>query len=113
MTDSGAIWLQERTALGSLSAEVLAAIAQVLEERIIPANQQLVLQGTTPKALYILKQGRLESYQTEQESKVNTSSLLPGAVIQLQELLLEQPARETIVTLTECHLAVISAPQFQ
>ncbi len=113
MTDSGAIWLQERTALGSLSAEVLAAIAQVLEEQVIPANQQLVLEGTTPEALYILKQGRLESYQTEQESKVNASSLLPGAVIQLQELLLEQPARETIVTLTECHLAVISAPQFQ
>jgi hypothetical protein len=30
------IWLQERTALGILSPEVLDAIAQVVEEKVVP-----------------------------------------------------------------------------
>ncbi len=104
------IWLQERTALGSLSPEVLKAIALVLEEQVIPVNQQLVSEGATPKALYILKQGRLESYHTQQGKKEQASSLLPGAVVHLQELLLDQPAQQTITALSECRLAVVSAP---
>lgn len=107
------IWLQERTALGCLSQKVLAAIAQVIESQTVPANQHLVLEGTPPEALYILKQGRLESYRTEQGRSVQDSSLLPGAVINLQELLLAQPAQKTVMTLSECHLAVIPADQFQ
>jgi len=107
------IWLQERTALGSLSLDVLKAIALVLEEQVIPANQQLVQEGTSPEALYILKQGRLESYQTKQGNQEQASSLLPGAVVHLQELLLEQPAQQTITALSESRLAVVSAPQFR
>jgi len=107
------IWLQERTALGSLSPEVLQAIALVLEEQVIPANQQLVAEGTSPEALYLLKEGRLESYHTQQGNKEQASSLLPGAVVHLQELLLEQPAQQTITALSECRLAVVSAPQFR
>lgn len=103
------IWLQERTALGVLSPEVLSAIAQVLEERVVPANQRLVVEGTPPEALYILIQGQLES---ETNSQID-SSFLPGAVIHLQELLLEQPAQQTVRTLSECRLWVVTATQFQ
>jgi transcriptional regulator with AAA-type ATPase domain/NAD-dependent dihydropyrimidine dehydrogenase PreA subunit len=106
------IWLQERTALAVLSPEALEAIAQVIEEQVIPANQHLVVEDTLPQALYILAQGHLESDQTSQTNPVWASSLLPGAVINLQELLLDQPAQRTITTLTECHLWVVPAAQF-
>ncbi|MBV9384919.1 MAG: sigma 54-interacting transcriptional regulator [Chroococcidiopsidaceae cyanobacterium CP_BM_ER_R8_30] len=107
------IWLQERTALGVLSSEVLSAIAQVLEERVVPANQCLVVEGTTPEALYILIQGQLGSETTSQTGLVTPSSFLPGAVIHLQELLLAQPAQQTVRTLSECHFWVVTATQFQ
>ncbi len=107
------IWLQERTALGVLSPEVLSAIAKVIEEQVIPANHRLVVEDTPPKALYILIQGQLESDRTSQINPVAPSGFLPGAVINLQELLLEQPAQRSVTTLNECHLWVVSAAQFQ
>lgn len=107
------IWLQERTALGILSPEVLGAVAQVIEEQVVLPNHRLVVEDTPPEALYILKQGRLESYHTDQTGPAQPSSLLPGAVIHLQELLLDQPAQHSVTTLTECHLWVMSAAQFQ
>ena len=106
------IWLQERTALAILSPEILNAIALVLEEQIVPANHRLVLEGTPPQALYILKQGQIES-DTSQINPALVCGFLPGAVIHLQELLLDQQARQTITTLTECQLCVVPAAQFR
>ena len=80
------IWLQERTVLSVLSSEVLNAIAQVAVERVIPANERLVVQDTDPEALYILQQGRLESKRTNLTNPVWATSLLPGSAINLQEL---------------------------
>ncbi|MEO1433114.1 MAG: hypothetical protein AAFV71_29425 [Cyanobacteria bacterium J06633_8] len=40
------IWLQERTALGILETEPLEAIAKIIEEKVIPANQLLVKEET-------------------------------------------------------------------
>ena len=108
-----AIALQERTALAVLSPEVLNAIAQVTTEKIVPANQHLVEEDTLPEALYILKQGHLESDRTSQTNSIWATSLLPGAVINLQELLLEQHSQRTITTLTECQLWVVPAAEFR
>ena len=107
------IWLQERTALGVLSPEVLSAIAQVLEERVVPANHRLVVENTPPEALYILIQGQLVGDRTSQTNPVAPHSYLPGAVIHLQELLLDQSAQQTVTALSECHLWVVTAAQFQ
>ena len=107
------IWLQERTALGVLSPEVLNAIAQVLEERVVPANHRLVVEDALPEALYILIQGQLVGNRTSQTSPVAPNSFLPGAVIHLQELLLDQPAQQTVTALSECRLWVVTAAQFQ
>ncbi len=106
------IWLQERTALGVLSPEVLNGIAEVIEDQVVPANYRLVIQDTPPQALYILKQGQLESEDTLQ-TKLSPCGFLPGTVINLQELLLNQPSQRTIITLSECHLWVVSATKFQ
>jgi len=106
-------WLQERTAFGILSPEVLNAIAQVMEERVIPANTHLVLEDTPVEYLYILQQGQLESDRISQTSSAWAVSWLPGAIIHLQELLFDQPAQRTVQTLSECHLWAIPAKRFQ
>jgi transcriptional regulator with AAA-type ATPase domain/NAD-dependent dihydropyrimidine dehydrogenase PreA subunit len=106
-------WLQERTAFGILSVEVLKAIAQVMEERVVSANTRLVLEDTPVENLYILQRGQLESDRTNQISSAWAISWLPGAIIHLQELLFDQPAQRTARTLSECHLWVIPAEKFR
>jgi transcriptional regulator with AAA-type ATPase domain/NAD-dependent dihydropyrimidine dehydrogenase PreA subunit len=106
-------WLQERTAFGILSTEVLNAIAQVMEERVVPANTRLVLEDTPVEYLYILQQGQLQSDRTSQTSSAWAVSWLPGAIIHLQELLFDQPTQRTARTLSECHLWVIPAEKFR
>ncbi|MFB2881603.1 sigma 54-interacting transcriptional regulator [Floridanema aerugineum] len=107
------VWLEERTELGVLSEKALAAIGEVLEEKVIPAQTRLVQENTTPDGLYILKQGRLEGDRINQTNSVWAISLLPGALIHLQELLFGQLTQRTIIALSECELWFIPAPKFQ
>src|SRR6476469_1107901 len=111
LTDA-VIWLQERTALGVLSGAVLNAIALVLEEQLVAPQTNLVVDDTTPQGLYILKHGHLESQRTNQTSGW-AIGLLPGAIINLQELLLNQPTQRTIVTTSESCLWFIPADRFR
>jgi transcriptional regulator with AAA-type ATPase domain/NAD-dependent dihydropyrimidine dehydrogenase PreA subunit len=107
------IWLQERTAFGTLSLEALNAIAQVMEERVVAANTRLVQEDTPIEYLYILQQGQLESDRTVSSSNIWGVSWLPGAIIHLQELLFDQSAQRTAKTLSECHLWLIPAAKFK
>ncbi len=105
-------WLRERTLLETLSDDVLEAIAQATQIEIIQANRRLVLEDTAPSALYILKSGRLERYRTSPNSTARATSLLPGAVLYLRELLLDQPAEQTLITLTDSELWLVPREQF-
>jgi len=107
------VWLQERTALGILPISILEAIAQHLSEQVVLANQRLVVEDTAPEGLYILIDGRLEGDRTNQTGSAWVMSLLPGAIIHLQELLLGQKTQRTILTLSESHLWFIPTEQFQ
>lgn len=107
------IWLRERTTLGILSSMVLDAIAQTLEEQVVPAHSTLVSEATHPEALYIVQDGQLESETTNQNSSALARGFLPGAVINLQELLLDELTPCKIVTLTESHVWVIPAAKFR
>ncbi|WP_414756051.1 cyclic nucleotide-binding domain-containing protein [Anabaena sp. CCY 9910] len=107
------IWLRERTTLGILSSMVLDAIAQTLEEQVVPANSTLVSEATHPEALYIVQDGQLESETTNQNSSVLARGFLPGAVINLQELLLDELTPCKIVTLTESHVWAIPTAKFR
>lgn len=104
-------WLQERTALNSLSKNVIEAIAPILEERTLASNQRLVEGGTVPDGIYILRSGRLES-ENKSDRTVEVG-LLPGSVINLKELILKQSVRDSIITLDECEFWFVSAEQFQ
>lgn len=110
------IWLQERTALSILPLKVLSAIAPLLEERTAAANQQLVAKDTQPVGLYILQSGRLESRRPEQRHipRLSTTlNLLPGTIINLESLLLDQRTRETVITLSECRFWFVPAAAFR
>lgn len=107
-------WLETETILGSLSSEVLKAIAAAIEVEQFDENHQLILEDTPAEALYILRHGKLESYRSNATGSAQpASSLLPGSVIHLQELLVDQPAQQTVVTLSDCELWVIPATQFR
>jgi len=106
-------WLQERTALGVLSVTVLEALAEVIAEQVVPANQELVTTNRKPDNLYILLDGRLEASDTSENGELPDRSLLPGAAINLRELLLDTLAKETISTLTECRIWVVSGESFR
>ena len=105
-------WLKAHTLLGTLSAAVLAAITAAISIEQVQENRRLVLEDTTPTALYILKSGRLESYRTSATSIASATSLLPGSVLYLRELLLDQSAEQTVITLTDCELWTIDRDTF-
>jgi transcriptional regulator with AAA-type ATPase domain/NAD-dependent dihydropyrimidine dehydrogenase PreA subunit len=103
-TEARVNWLQQNTLFGALSMEALGAIAAALQETFIAENRRLVLEDTCALALYILRSGRLESYHTNPTSTATAVSLLPGSVLHLQELLLDQPVAQTAISLSDCVL---------
>lgn len=105
-------WLQQQTPLGVLSEPVLAAMAAAIQVETVQENRRLVLEETEPTALYILKSGRLEAYHTSSDSTAKAVSLLPGSVLHIKELLLDQPTEQTIITLNDCELWTIPRDQF-
>lgn len=105
-------WLRENTPLSSLAEPILNAIATTLHEETVQKNRRLILEDTAPTALYILKSGRLESYRSSPDSLAKATSLLPGAIISLKEILLDQPAEHTVITLSDCELWRIDREEF-
>ncbi|MGF1537725.1 MAG: sigma 54-interacting transcriptional regulator [Elainellaceae cyanobacterium] len=107
-----ALWLQQRTSLSALPLPVLEAIAAQTEPIALEENRRLVLEDTAPPALYFLYSGRMERYRTRAQDAADAVSLLPGSVLYLQELLLEQPAEHTTITLADCELWQIPRERF-
>jgi transcriptional regulator with AAA-type ATPase domain/NAD-dependent dihydropyrimidine dehydrogenase PreA subunit len=106
-------WLQERTTLGILSWAVLDAIAQIIEEKTLSPQQNLVKEGTHPENLYILVDGQLDSDTTNNLNPAFACGFLPGAVIYLKEILLDELTPFTITTLSTCHLWVVPAEKLR
>lgn len=106
-------WLQEATRLRVLPEDVLVAIATHLTPVSFQANRRLVLEDTHPDALYILKTGTLERYRTQRASMAQAVELLPGVMLHLQEILLEQPTDYTVITLEDCELWQLSADRLK
>ena len=105
-------WLQNHTLLGTIAPAALNAIAITLQETNIAANRRLVLEDTAPDALYILYSGHIESYRTSPNAMARAVGLLPGSVLYLKELLLDQTADETSITLDDCVLWQIPRAEF-
>jgi transcriptional regulator with AAA-type ATPase domain/NAD-dependent dihydropyrimidine dehydrogenase PreA subunit len=105
-------WLKENTLLGTLSEQGLSAIVAHLQVQTIGENRRIGLEGTLPDGFYILYSGRIESYRTSKIGLAHATSLLPGATLYLRELLLDQVADETTITLNDCVVWMIPRAEF-
>jgi transcriptional regulator with AAA-type ATPase domain/NAD-dependent dihydropyrimidine dehydrogenase PreA subunit len=112
MKPSHVEWLRQHTPFGLLSDAGMNAIAAAIQERQIPENHRIVLEDTLPNALYILRSGQLESYRTNPSTVAASVGLLPGAVFHLKELLLDQPAERTVITLSDVVVWEIARDDF-
>ncbi len=104
-------WLRERTALSSLSEPVLRAIAQEIEERILPANEAIAEPGVAAKGLYILIEGQLQ--KLPQNAARSPDEFGPGCTINLRELLLDQPPQQAVSTVTESKVWFVAGARVQ
>ncbi|WP_026102574.1 sigma 54-interacting transcriptional regulator [Pleurocapsa sp. PCC 7319] len=104
------VFLQQKTCLGNLSAEILSEIASLVSEQTVAANEVMITENTEPDGLYIIQTGTLAS-DSQLESR--QSSLLSGTVLNLYALLLEQPTQYTIKTISETKVWFINSSQFQ
>ncbi len=105
-------WLQQNTPLGALSEPVLAAVAAATQVEQVAENRRLVLEDTPATALYILRTGRLEAYRTQANSLAAANSLLPGAVLHVKALLLDQPVEQTVITLSDSEIWMLPRSVF-
>jgi transcriptional regulator with AAA-type ATPase domain/NAD-dependent dihydropyrimidine dehydrogenase PreA subunit len=105
-------WLRDNTQFSPLSEPALSAIATAVVVVEVGANRRLVLEDVLPPALYILHQGHLESYRSSPNSLAKVMGLLPGALVYLKELLLDQIAEETTITLDDCVIWQIPRAEF-
>jgi transcriptional regulator with AAA-type ATPase domain/NAD-dependent dihydropyrimidine dehydrogenase PreA subunit len=112
MTQEITDWLRHNTSLGTLSDATLGAIAQAIQIQPLAENRRLILEDTPPPALVILHSGRLERYRTTQTTPALALSLLPGTILHLKELLLDQPTECTVITLSDCILWTIPRAEF-
>lgn len=102
-------FLQDRTPLGLLPPATLAQIARSLQVITLPAQHVVIEAGQPPEGLYLLWQGKLETLETG----TGGVSFLPGSVLNLESLLLNQPVEQGIQTLTESTLWFLEREQFQ
>ncbi len=102
-------WLRQHTNFWDLSAAALTAIAQAIQPQAWPAGHTLIVANTPPTALHILHTGRLESDNLTQSWQ---QSFLPGTILHLKELLLDQPATQSIIALSDCVLWTIPRADF-
>ncbi len=103
-------FLQQKTCLGNLSLEVLGAIASLLDEQTIAADEIIITEDTQPDGLYIIHTGKVSS---DSQSESRPSSLLSGTVLNLYALLLNQPTQYTIETIGEIKVWYLEGEEFQ
>ncbi|MFM7383915.1 MAG: sigma 54-interacting transcriptional regulator [Microcystaceae cyanobacterium] len=99
-------WLRERTELTLIGEEVLDDIAPHFQWLTIPDQQAIAQAGEVPQGLYILYEGHLEG-------ATQNLGLLPGEVVNLGALILDHPARRTVLTIGDCQLLFLEAATFK
>lgn len=113
MTQSHIVtWLQERTPLSLMQEEALQVLAEGVETQTLESDHILTRAGSSPDGLYILWEGRLESQGGDGES-LSSLSYLPGTVLNLEALLLDQPVERTVKTLSVCQVWFVSASKLR
>ena len=102
-------FLQQKTCLSDLPAEVLEAIASNLTEQTIASDEILITENSEPLGLYIIRAGRLKSDSQSDGS----SSLLSGTVLNLYALVLDQPTQYQVKTISQTEVWFIDRSKFK
>ncbi|MGK7890915.1 MAG: sigma 54-interacting transcriptional regulator, partial [Leptolyngbyaceae cyanobacterium] len=97
-------WLQSHTMLKGLADETLTALAIAIQIRPVSKHSCLALEGDAPEALYVLHSGQLKGYSATPTSLGQLTRLLPGVVLHLSTILLEQDVPQTLVTFADSEI---------
>ncbi|MBO9998324.1 MAG: 4Fe-4S binding protein [Cyanobacteria bacterium SID2] len=101
-------WLKTNTRLSELSDVTLAEFAATIEVRTVAANTRLSNTDALPDGIYIIYEGRV--YCDRPTAKFCST---PGAILYLQDVLLDRPVSGVLTTLTDTQLWWISRQRFR
>lgn len=101
-------WLKTQTALRDLPDAALDELAEILQDRQLSEGDTLTPANGIPDGVYFLYNGRLQCDRPNAEY-----SLTPGAVLYLQDLLLERRTAYTCYALTDVQLGWVPRDTFQ
>jgi CRP-like cAMP-binding protein len=95
--------------LAELTDEDRAALDRMSETRTVPAEQPLIRRGDRPQALFLLQQGTA-SVQIERPGRAaEVTRLTEGALLGEMSLVSGDPASATVLAVTPCIVAQVSA----
>jgi transcriptional regulator with AAA-type ATPase domain len=103
------IWLQERTLFSGLEDATLTVLNQALQVQQLGPQQTVVAVGEPAEGLYILESGCIE----QSLDSVNARSFLPGSILNVRSLLLQQPVEATVMTVTDSTLWFLDRDTFE
>ncbi len=101
--------LSETDVFKSLPEEQLAAIAQVVQDKVVPANTIIFRQGDPGDSFYIIHSGKIRVFlRGEDGVETELNQLGPGDCFGEIALLREEPRTTDIEAIEETHLFVLT-----
>ena len=106
--------LSETEVFKSLPEEQLAAIAKVVQDKVVPANTIIYRQGDPGDSFYIIHSGKIRVFLSGEEGvETELNQLGPGDCFGELALLRDEPRSADIEALEETHLFVLTNEEFE
>jgi CRP-like cAMP-binding protein/rhodanese-related sulfurtransferase len=106
-------WLSETAAFREMPVEMLGEIAQIVEERVIPAKTMLFKRGDPGDSFWVIQSGKVRVFRRDdQGTEITFSELGPGKSFGEMALLTGEPRSANVETLEETRVMVLSKEQF-
>jgi CRP-like cAMP-binding protein len=105
--------LSETAAFREMPVEMLGEIAQVIEDRVIPAKTLLFKRGDPGDSFWVIQTGKVRVFRRDDKgTEITFSELGPGKSFGEMALLTGEPRSASVETLEESRLMVLSKDQF-
>lgn len=105
--------LSETAAFREMPLEMLGEIAQVVEDRVIPAKTLLFKRGDPGDSFWVIQTGKVRVFRRDDKgTEITFSELGPGKSFGEMALLTGEPRSASVETLEESRLMVLSKEQF-
>jgi putative peptide zinc metalloprotease protein len=104
-------FLKQASPFATLDATQLRQLASRLEAMSVPAGDDVIRQGETGDACYLLREGRVEIVaQKDGGEERNLATLGPGSLFGEAALLTDAPRNATVRATESCELLVLRRP---